>query len=220
MTPPVETRREPARGCGYRKTGGLYLVGSTLGKDCGRFPIACDCCPTCGQGIKPARGWTWIEPDKIAGKCRHYNEPLSVRQQVRQGFPETKCGACSFGPGEVGRAGLLWVGQQFYPTPGQFLQECHQLGVSRRINVVPRGLVVGETWVFLGHREVIENPSFAHGGIEPSRLPGIFAAFRPRAIEYVVSGQEHDDELETLVARGFTLVRVERVGEQLETPCS
>ena len=129
------------------------------------------------------------------------------------------CKVCSFSPGKIDRAGLLWVGQQFYPTPGQFLQECHQLGVSRRITVVPRGLVVGQTWVFLGHREAVVSdaqPAEAVHSMNPVREPGIFAAFQPRAIEYVVSGMEHDDELEALVARGFTLVRVERVGEQLE----
>lgn len=214
MSVTVETRRETARGCGYRKTGGLYLVGSTVGKNCGRFPIACDCCPTCGQGIKPARGWTWIKPDEIAGegRCPRY-------QAGKSGRADDRCSMCSFGPGKIERAGLLWVGQQFYPTPGQFLQECHQLGVSRRITVVPRGLVVGQTWVFLGHREAFEAPEvFGIEASEPQRHPGIFAAFQPRAIEYIVSGMEHDHELEALAARGFTLVRVERVGEQLETP--
>lgn len=41
--------------------------------------------------------------------------------------------------------------------------------------------------------------------------PGIFQMFQPQAIEYVVKGDETDDELEKLAKRGFTLVKIERV---------
>lgn len=217
MSITVQTRRETARGCGWRKPGGLYLVGSALGLGCGRFPIACDCCPTCGQGIKPARGWTWIQPDEIAGKCVHFG---TSRHEAGV-LLGSQCGVCSFQPGKIGNAGLLWVGQQYYPTASSFLSEAATVGISRRINMVPRGLVVGETWVFLGHREAIETrpqPSYERDDPpEVERYPGIFAAFQPRAIEYVVTGDEADEELEALAARGFTLIRVERVGEQMET---
>ena len=40
---------------------------------------------------------------------------------------------------------------------------------------------------------------------------GVITFFRPTAIEYVVSGDEPDDELEKLEKRGFRLVRVVRL---------
>jgi hypothetical protein len=72
MAHQVETRREQARGCGYRKEGGLYLVCDGEGKNCERMPIPLTSCPTCSQGIKPARGWSWIESGPIleANPCR------------------------------------------------------------------------------------------------------------------------------------------------------
>jgi hypothetical protein len=53
---------EPKRGCGYRKVGGLYLVVMGAGRHCGKMPIRAEVCPTCNGGIKPTRGWTWIDP--------------------------------------------------------------------------------------------------------------------------------------------------------------
>lgn len=50
MHPSIETRVEGARGCGFRKTDGLYLVCDGLGSACGKLPIPCEVCPTCGRG--------------------------------------------------------------------------------------------------------------------------------------------------------------------------
>ena len=38
---------EPRRGCGFRKTGGLYLVGDNQGQPCCRLPIILHVCPAC-----------------------------------------------------------------------------------------------------------------------------------------------------------------------------
>ena len=43
---------------------------------------------------------------------------------------------------------------------------------------------------------------------EPVFKPGIFHAFRPSAIEYIVTGEETTEELEAMEKRGFTLVEV------------
>ncbi len=50
---------------------------------------------------------------------------------------------------------MLWIGGQFYPTPADFNREANSVGVSRRITATPKDLVVGETWVYLAHREAI-----------------------------------------------------------------
>lgn len=174
------------RGCGWRKEGGLYLMGGGWSIGCGRLPLALERCPTCDRGIKPGRGWTWVDP-----------RPL---------FPA------------MTRAGLLWIGGQFYPTPAAFLAEADRLGISRRIAAVPKGLEIGKTWVLLAHRkaiyprvgEWIEKGTVLSG--EPR--PGIFHVFRPDRIEYVVKGSESQAELDALEKRGLTLVRIERAGQR------
>jgi hypothetical protein len=98
----------------------------------------------------------------------------------------------------------LWVGDQFYQTPGKFVREAGRLGVSRRIASIPRGFVVGTTWVLLAHRRAAPRP----GG---ALWPGIFAAFRPTAIEYVVKADDSPETLEGLARRGVRLVKVERI---------
>jgi hypothetical protein len=61
----IETRVESKRGCGYRKPGGLYLVSGGFAKTCYKLPIGLTVCPCCNQGIKPARGFTWISAEFI-----------------------------------------------------------------------------------------------------------------------------------------------------------
>ena len=56
----------------------------------------------------------------------------------------------------MGRVGLIWVGEKFYPTPQDFCAEAEKMGISRRIPAVPNDFVLGETWVWLAHRKAIE----------------------------------------------------------------
>lgn len=212
----VEVKRnEERRGCGFRKPGGLYLVSGRQAAPCGRLPVELTVCRCCGAGIKPSRGWTWIEPTAVLPEETH------------------DCGKdhCRFCPlsgpftGEE-RVGLIWIGSKFYPTPESFSEETSRLGVSRRISAVPKDFVVGETWVWLAHRQAISSPCETCGGwgtmIEDGsgdtcddcdgsgtiRKPGVFTAFRPERIEYILKGTETDEEIERLEARGITPVRL------------
>ena len=47
-------------------------------------------------------------------------------------------------------------------------------------------------------------------------IPGIFQAFRPTAIEYVVTGKETEEEIEKLIERGITPVEIVRGPENTE----
>jgi hypothetical protein len=175
---------EAKRGCGYRKVGGLYMVGPTTGHDCCKLPVAVHVCPVCAQGIKQTRGWSWIDPRPWLAKACSYKSLL--------------CPAAA--PEQLGeRVGLLWIGRQFYPTPASFLHEAKTLGISRRISAVPRGFKVGVHWVFLAHPDV---PPF--GG------PAIFSIFRPTAFEKIVTEtQAHDKEfMADLTKRGICAVVV------------
>jgi rubredoxin len=187
---------EAKRGCGYRKIGGLYLVSGGGGIACDRLPIPLTVCPTCSHGFKQARGWTWID---VAGLVGGAHEDCSDE------FPCPLCKEVE----QMGRAGMLWIGERFYKTPEEFNREGVALGVSRRIKAVPRGFEVGKTWVLLAHPLTIEvpncmnrdcgHPTKAHGpqGCRwdakctceenpVTHLPGIFKVWRPTRIEKIL----------------------------------
>jgi hypothetical protein len=136
---------------------------------------------------------------------------------------EAHCYACPLGGRiELGRVGLLWIGVQHYKTPEDFSSEAARMGVSRRLpgNMIPRGFEIGKTWVFLGHRKAIsEICECRENGNETKDCPlcegkgviykpGIFQIFRPTAIEQVVTGDEDDEEIEKIIKRGITPVKV------------
>jgi len=57
--------QESKRGCGYRKVGGLYLVGDGIFVPCDRLPYLLETCPVCGHGIHFTRSMTEINPLKL-----------------------------------------------------------------------------------------------------------------------------------------------------------
>lgn len=199
----IQTRIEGKRGCGWRKPGGLYLVAPSEGHPCCKLPHKLEVCPCCGQGIKPARGWTWVDVGQLFGGTICTQEEVTPMLTVRRDCPLAH-------PEKMGRAGLIWVGDAYYPTPEDFQAEASRMGVSRRITAVPREFRLGETWVLLAHRKCFPELTKEKGELlETTKyLPGIFSVFKPVAIEYVVKGDETEVELERLVERGITPVDV------------
>jgi len=197
----IDTVFDTRRGCGFRKPGGFYLVSEPWKPEpCGRLPLLLEACPVCGAGTKPARGWTWINLERLASEW-----PCAVAR-------DEDCRLSCTMRKPPARAGLLWIGERFYKTVGAFLEEAAEQGVSRRIGGIPRDFLPGVTWIALAHRKgicVVSGPAFA----ESTEKPAIFALWRPRQIEYVVKGTETDAELGRLVLRGIIPVKVERKGE-------
>ncbi len=188
---------EAKRGCGFRKVGGLYLVSGGAVFACGRFPIACEVCPCCSAGIKQARGWTWVNPSKLMADA-----PCAIAAQVPAG--SAHCGACPFGTlASQERAGLLWIGEKFYPTPAHFALEAARQGISRRIHAVPRDFKLGETWVLFGHAKGFNRDDGTKGA-------AIVFAFRPTAIEILVTQSQSQDAdfMERLAKKNLTPVIV------------
>jgi hypothetical protein len=193
------TIHEGKRGCGYRKPGGLYLRSPGAGRLCGLLPIPLICCPTCGHGIKFARSWTWVNIAQLAALA-----PAGC--QMTEG-----CGDCPLADAKIQRAGLLWIGEQFYKTPEHWQEEARQMGICRRIKSVPHGFKCGETWVALAHIRAIPAPIMQE---DQEATPGIFRLFKPTAIEYVVKGTETPEELEDLENRGITCVKIKRIASK------
>ena len=190
----IQVRVEGKRGCGYRKPGGFYLISDNPGRGCGKLPIPLDVCPCCGHGIKPSRGWTWINGAQLAAE-----RPCEI-------IGTAYCAVCPLSK-PMGRVGLLWIGEAYYKTPADFQKEADTMGLSRRISRIPRGFKLGETWVWFAHRKAINNPDGTH-------TAAVFRVFKPQRIEYVVRGTETDEEIERLVDRGITPVEVRKPEEQ------
>lgn len=208
----VEQRIEGERGCGYRKPGGLYLVGDGPPAVCCRLPFELHIFPTCGQGIKPTRGWTWINPRAL---FKH----ISIDTEQCEKDPFCVLPLLVNSP-SVTFAGLLWIGEQHYKTDKAFVDESQLMGISRRIANVPREFELGKTWVFLAHRKTqFKPPSAIHTQVDPAdfRRPAIFSFFIPCRIEYVIDpDNDTPAELQKLYNRGITLVEIHKRQTELD----
>jgi hypothetical protein len=192
----VVVRVESKRGCGWRQAGGLYMMGVAFMQDCSLLPISLTVCPFCNGGIKPSRGWTWVLKE-VLGKleCRG----VDCRKM------------CVPFDGSVEEFGLLWVGEKFYSTPVEFIRESHVQGISKRISAVPRRFVLGKTWVLLAHKKAVA-PYVED--FPTVMFPGVFSAFKPTALEYVVKEGDSPAKITGLEARGITCVEIRRDVEQ------
>jgi hypothetical protein len=186
--------QERRRGCGFRRVGGKYMVAGKPNAPCCRLPLELHVCPTCSQGIKQARGWTWIKPQQLFSKDA--------------GIFAGMCNLCPLSPQNLPeRAGLLWVGEAFYPEPEDFMREAREQGISKRISAVPREFELGKTWVFLAHPRAIElragNPRLTEEEVaellaQPAaggsvHRPGIITLFKPERIEQIVTDVQAQD---------------------------
>jgi len=217
---------EIKRGCGYRKVGGIYLVGDGLSAVCDRLPYPLEVCRVCGAGIKPSRGIQWLDGKEFfGGNCKDFMRGLSNPDNCH-GF---ECPIC-YSDG-LGKTGLMWVGEKFYPTVESFVLEAEKQGVSKRISQIPRDIEIGKTWILLAHtkgknkRRVIKGST---GKVEEiTWVSAIFYAFKPKQIEMIVTDQIAEEELDKLQKRGITPVVVPHndpdhnpkgKGDQVESP--
>ena len=209
---------EAKRGCGYRKVGGLYMVGGGVGIPCDRLPFELTVCSCCGQGIKQARGWTWVDVAKLFQGAHQINREMVSTYAYLRGAGRTGGCGCSSGfcplcnnPEMMGKAGLLWIGEKFYKTPDLFVKEGVELGFSRRIKAVPQGFKVGETWVLLAHSKSVRKATadILTGVDKDEYAPGIFYVWLPQRLEKIVlESTRGTEEIDALEKRGITPVFV------------
>lgn len=211
---------EAKRGCGYRKVGGLYLVGPAMGEPCHRLPWPLGVCPCCGAGIKPTRGFQWIG--------MRIFEPECTRPMVHWHHCE-RCPVCTPSLVPEGRAGMIWIGEQYYKTADEFMLEARMLGISRRISRMPRGFKPGEHYVLLAHRKAIVTKEAREcpNATDPCSTctaetctcechtprnvykPGVVAVFKPTRVELILRESEATRERrEREAERGITVVSV------------
>lgn len=185
---------ETARKCGFRKVGGIYLCGEGQGKACGRLPFPIETCPHCGAGIKVTRGLRMID------------DPSVLTSHLLKCAAKSCRGCILKNPDKIaGPIGLMGVGEKYY-TPSDFAQEARKQGVSKRLFQVPKKLVLGETWVFLAHRNACIVPDDSGEDLFKT-VPGVFYIFKPTRLEYISDGTDPARD-EAMEKRGFTIVRV------------
>lgn len=206
---------EKKRGCGFRKVGGIYLVGKYISIPCDRLPFPLSVCPICGNGIKVGRGMTKINPLRLFEYHKDCDDKIHP------------CFICD--PTED-IAYIMRVGEKFYPNPEDFINEGIMQGVSKRIAQIPKDFEIGKTVIYLAHinackvKEPVKVLQEAMAIIEQSEPPrlldaekekrvmGIFSAFIPQRIEKIYWQSEldkmSDKEKENLEKRGITLVGI------------
>ncbi len=178
----VTTQFEDVRGCGFRAAGqtgvGKYLMGGRgIETDCERLPYPLTVCPCCGEGIKMSRSWTKIQAARLFDPV---HSPACTNR------PE--CGNCPIcRPHRVGDpAYLLWIGARSY-SPAAFVDEAMRMGVSRRINAIPREFRIGETWVFLAHPRGLAASSF---GADQQATAAVIGVFKPTHVDLVIDNAD------------------------------
>lgn len=198
--------QEQKRGCGYRRVGGMYLVGKYIGVSCDRLPLPIGKCPICGEGLKFPRQPREFNPLKFLGiheNCTDEHRPCSVCDPTSE------------------PAYLFGVGREY--TPQEFITEGLTMGFSKRIHQIPRNLKLGKTVVYLCHNQAYEIPDESAEEtnknnpklVETPKMKkalGIFTAFIPQRIEKLYWQSALDDmpakEKAKLKKRGITPVGI------------
>lgn len=227
---------EPERGCGYRRLGKIYVIGTGISVPCHRLPLPLEVCPVCGQGIKFSRSWIEINPKRLFGNCYDTTEcphcgktlELTTLDSGRMGYICEDCHAeyqytpclCKLKEDEHGKCPvceppehgyILWVGGKYY-TPSSFIMEARKMGVSKAVPYVPKNLEVGKTIVYLAHKQAVKKiveDKESVTGYKEEYAPGIFFAFVPIRLEVLVKKSEATPELiENYEKRGIDVVVV------------
>jgi len=201
---------EQKRGCGFRKIGGLYLVcdpGFAL--DCDGLPLELEPCGCCGFVPPFSRNLQKIQMLYIlqAEKAKHgatkpsdFNKKCQCPPQCPLCYPELQ---------EHESLGLMFVGKQSY-TPGSFIKEAFQMGVSKRIPDIPSWLKLNETWILLAHQKVpnVSLEELKSNGLhtkEPEYIQAVFYAFKPSRVEMPVwKGDLTTQQILKLEEQGIT----------------
>ncbi len=221
---------EQKRGCGWRKVGGIYLVGEYIQVSCDRLPFPLDVCPVCGHGVKLGRGMTKINPLMLFGTHDIYEEGKHCF--IKEAKCQDKMRPCFLCDPTDEPAFVMRVGEKFYPTPEDFINEGVIQGLSKRIAQIPKEFKIGKTVIYLAHinacvvREPVSVMQQAMNLVNENevekprlfetekqkRIMGIFTAFIPQRIEKIYWQSEldkmTDKEKESLTKRGITPVGV------------
>lgn len=193
---------EPRRQCGFRSIGSTYLVSDDPGVRCERMPLPIVSCSRCGSGLKQTRGFQWVPHERLFDGLKGGMKTCKI--------VDRHCSTCPVcaprllaNADPTDKVGMMWIGAQHYRTPEAFLEEAARLGVSRRVAVWPKGLVLGRSYVATAHPSALKPR-----GSTPAK-PAVIHLFRVKRMELIVTkAMREEDWVSRLAARGATLVEV------------
>jgi len=223
-----------ARGCGYRKAGGVYLVCDGSGYGCDALPVEMVPCHCCEFEVGQARSMQPISAGYMAYLMRGHKcteDPLfdCPACYFAKEYPKLKALIASLPLDSDERKELeleipkvfyiMFVSKEFY-TPESFMEEARLQGVSKRVapNSLPKGFVVGVDWVFLAHGSVPFPAIDKSGQVlkEDKRYTtGIFYAFKPSRLEVVLYKGVDSQLISDYEEAGYSVVLLEKNEENL-----
>lgn len=175
-------------------------MGGCQVENCERLPFPLVVCPCCGEGIRFFRGVRIFQPDKLFAAD---HEPICDPKVP--GHVHSLCRTCA--PPENEEHFIMWVGEKHYPTPSAFVGEAMGMGISKRINSIPRGFELGKTIVYLAHKKAIWKSL-------DEQEAGIFGSFVPKWIDGVIDNPDEIPEKAVSLAEklgdGFRIVHIEK----------
>jgi hypothetical protein len=165
------------RGCGFRQSGGFYVMGGGIGVECPALPLEIPVCQCCGQDtIHFTRAAQAINPKKALENVVNKDISCLYKQQCHKA-------ACD--PPEKGW--IMWVGSEY--TMHSFALEAARYGVSKRIPHFPDEMKKGDI-LYLGYNTAFK--SVGPKGVESWR-PGIFYVSVITDLQYLLSEEEKTD---------------------------
>jgi len=100
----------------------------------------------------------------------------------------------------------LWIGEEAYPKPADFINEARALGISRKVNSLPAGFTMG-TRVFLMHKD----------GTKNGKIIGFFTVSE---LDVVVQDKHAlDDKVQEFLQQGARLVTMAMVALEPRRGC-
>jgi len=210
-----KTSSEPKRGCGFRQVGKLYLIGDGIEYICPSLPLSLDPCVICGYAPAQYRDFMWVPKAYFKDLKMHNPTGQACLPNCPICYPDSS--------NDHEKYGLMWVGRKYY-TPESFIAEDKSVGICKAIKQVPKGLVLGESWVLLAHPQAISGfrdredqetsimlMTGEQGDDEtiPPSTPGVFYAFIPTRIEVLLyKSQAFSDRISEIEAKGITPIIV------------
>lgn len=199
---------EPARECGLRQLGKLYLIGGKAGEPCDRLPLTLQECGGCGHIPTFHRGYQKINMDVVFGG--KHKECVDKEHLKRCPICNPKGKEFNEDP-EVKHL-LMYVGKKFY-SPEKFIEEAKQYGISKAISSIPEGLVLGKSWIFLAFPELsIETAGYTlvKEQIKYIKKDAIFHGFIALRLEVLITEEQNcnEDFVKALSEKGITPVVV------------
>lgn len=199
---------ENIRGCGFRTVGSVYLCGKGMALPCDWLPKEFEECVVCGNIPHFIRSIQKIDPLAMFGP--HAKDICKCKPFCPLCNPETK-------PRDIPNY-LMWVGKDY--SPESFIKEANKMGVSKKINSLPKDLIVGKSWIYLAKQDLIEDKEVAYHPKKTKKKDAIFFAFIPQKVEYLMEKkkkgeytQSELDEIKECKKRGMTIIWVERTPE-------